>query len=178
MRVLQFGFSADPGAEKHLPHRFVPHCVVYTGTHDNDTTCGWFTSTHVETTQSWDEILAERAFARRYVNADGAEFHWDMIRQAFASAADTAIIPLQDILGLDSRARMNTPGQAKGNWRWRFQNGQIDQHARDRFAELSAVYSRWNGAIPENLDPRSRPRNPGQVPPPDDPPRQTLQTAP
>ena len=61
-----------PGSEKHLPHRFVPHCVVYTGTHDNDTTRGWFTSTDVATTQSWDEILAERAFARRYVNTDGA----------------------------------------------------------------------------------------------------------
>ncbi len=114
----------DPGAEKHLPHRFVPHCVVYTGTHDNDTTCGWFTSTHVATTQSWDEIVAERAFARRYMNTDGAEFHWDMIRLAFSSVADTAIVPLQDILGLDTGARMNMPGRAEGNWRWRFQKGQ------------------------------------------------------
>ncbi len=102
MRVLQFGFSADPGAEKHLPHRFMPHCVVYTGTHDNDTTRGWFTSTDVATTQSWDDILAERAFACRYLNTEGAEFHWDMIRAAFSSVADTAIIPLQDILGLDT----------------------------------------------------------------------------
>jgi 4-alpha-glucanotransferase len=178
MRVLQFGFSADAGAEKHLPHRFVPHCVVYTGTHDNDTTRGWFTSTDVATTQSWDEILAERAFARRYLATDGAEFHWDMIRLAFASAADTAIIPLQDILGLESGARMNTPGQAEGNWLWRFQNGQIDQQARDRFAELSAVYSRWNGPIPPDLDPRARPNNPVEVPTPSDPPEQKPQTAP
>ena len=178
MRVLQFGFSADAGAEKHLPHRFVPHCVVYTGTHDNDTTRGWFTSIDVATTQSWDEILAERAFARRYLATDGAEFHWDMIRLAFASAADTAIIPLQDILGLESGARMNTPGQAEGNWLWRFQNGQIDQQARDRFAELSAVYSRWNGPIPPDLDPRARPNNPVEVPAPSDPPEQKPQTAP
>jgi 4-alpha-glucanotransferase len=178
MRVLQFGFSADAGAEKHLPHRFVPHCVVYTGTHDNDTTRGWFTSTQVATTQSWDEILAERAFARRYLHTDGAEFHWDMIRLAFASTADTAIIPLQDILGLDSRARMNTPGQAEGNWRWRFQNGQIEPQARDRFAELSAVYSRWNGAIPQNLDPRARPKNLDNVPSSGDPSVPKSQTAP
>ena len=87
-----------------LPHRFVPHCVVYTGTHDNDTTRGWFTSAEVATTQSADEIQAERAFACRYMNTRGDEIHWDMIRLAFASVADTAIIPLQDILGLDSRA--------------------------------------------------------------------------
>ncbi len=102
MRVLQFGFGPDSGSEKHLPHRFSPHCVAYTGTHDNDTTVGWFTSTDVATTQSLDEINAERAYARRYVNARRDQFHWDMIRIAFASVADTAIIPLQDILGLDS----------------------------------------------------------------------------
>jgi 4-alpha-glucanotransferase len=158
MRVLQFGFSADPGAEKHLPHRFVPHCVVYSGTHDNDTTLGWFTSSDVATTQSWAEIIAERAFARRYVSTEGVGFHWDMIRLAMASTADTAIIPLQDILGLDSRARMNTPGQAEGNWRWRYQKGAIDQTVQDRLAELTAVYSRWNGPVPESLDPRYRPK--------------------
>jgi 4-alpha-glucanotransferase len=162
MRVLQFGFSADPGAEKHLPHRFGPHCVVYTGTHDNDTTCGWFTSTHVATTQSWDEILAERAFAKRYLNTDGADFHWDMIRLAFSSVADTAIVPLQDILGLDTGARMNMPGRAEENWLWRFEEGKIDQRAHDRLAELTAVYSRWNGLIPAHLDPRFRPPKPDQ----------------
>ena len=107
MRVLQFGFGPDSGSEKHLPHRFLPHCVVYTGTHDNDTTKGWFTSTDVATTQSWEEIESERAYARRYLDSAGDEIHWDMIRVAFSSVADTAVIPLQDILGLDSRARMN-----------------------------------------------------------------------
>ena len=119
---------------------------------------GWFTSTHVATTQSWDEIVAERAFALRYLNTDGDEIHWDMIRLAFSSVADTAIIPLQDILGLDSRARMNMPGKAEGNWRWRFQKGQIDERAHDRLAELTAVYSRWNGAIPEGSRPAVSPR--------------------
>ncbi len=156
MRVLQFGFARDAGAEKELPHRFVPHCVVYTGTHDNDTTVGWFTSADVATTQSADEIQAERAFACRYMNTRGDEIHWDMIRLAFSSVADTAIMPLQDILGLDSRARMNLPGNAEGNWKWRFRRGQIDPQARDRLAELTALYGRWNGALPKALDLRSR----------------------
>jgi 4-alpha-glucanotransferase len=154
MRVLQFGFGPDQGADKDLPHRHVPHCVVYTGTHDNDTTKGWFTSSEVLTTQSLAEIEAERAFALRYLNSDGAEFHWDMIRLAFSSVGDTAIVPLQDILGLDSSARMNVPGRAAGNWGWRFREGQIDETARARLAELTAIYSRWNGAIPAGEDPR------------------------
>jgi 4-alpha-glucanotransferase len=178
MRVLQFGFSADAGAEKHLPHRFAPHCVVYTGTHDNDTTRGWFTSTDVATTQSWDEILAERAFARRYLCTSGDEFHWDMIRLAISSVADTAIIPLQDILGLDSRARMNTPGEAEGNWWWRYQKGQIDQHLQDRLAELTAAYSRWNGPVPEYLDPRYRPKQVQERQAPGVPAEREAQTAP
>jgi len=157
MRVLQFGFGRDAGMEEMLPHRFVHHCVVYTGTHDNDTTRGWFTSTEVATTQSRDEIQAERAFARRYLHTSGEEIHWDMIRLAFGSVADTAIIPLQDILGLDSRARMNLPGTSEGNWKWRFQKGQIDRQARERFAEQTALYGRWNGTLPKVMDLRSRP---------------------
>ncbi len=154
MKVLQFGFGPDQAADKALPHRHVPHCVVYTGTHDNDTTKGWFTSTEVVTTQSPEQIATERAFALRYLNSNGTDVHWDMIRLAFSSVGDTAIIPLQDVLGLDSRARMNVPGKAEGNWGWRFRKGQIDANARDRLAELTAVYNRWNGPIPEGKDPR------------------------
>ncbi len=163
MRVLQFGFGPDAGAEKYLPHQFVPHCCVYTGTHDNDTARGWFTSTEIATTQSSEDVRAERAFALRYANSTGDQIHWDMIRLAFASVADTAVIPLQDILGLDSRARMNFPGKADGNWRWRFQKDQIDLHAQEQLAELTAVYSRWNGAVPTRLDPRFRPPKPDRV---------------
>jgi 4-alpha-glucanotransferase len=157
MRVLQFGFGADSGSEKYLPHRYVPHCVAYTGTHDNDTTRGWFTSTEVATTQSWGEVQAERAYARRYLNSAGQEIHWDMIRLAFSSVADTAIIPLQDVLGLGTSARMNLPGSPEGNWGWRFAPGQIDRRARDRLADLTAVYSRWAGPVPPALDPHFRP---------------------
>ncbi len=157
MRVLQFGFGPDPGAEIELPHRFVNHCVAYTGTHDNDTTKGWFTETHVATTQSTEEIQAERTFALRYLDTSGEEIHWDMIRLAFSSVADTAIIPLQDILGLDSIARMNVPGTAEGNWRWRFSSGQIDRRTQERLAQLTAIYGRWNGALPEGMNPRKDP---------------------
>jgi 4-alpha-glucanotransferase len=160
MRVLQFGFGPDQAADKALPHRHVPHCVVYTGTHDNDTTKGWFTSTDVATTQSQEEIETERAFALRYLGSSGNEFHWDMIRLAFSSVADTAIIPLQDILGLDSSARMNVPGTCGGNWHWRFRMEQIDERTAGRLAELTSVYNRWNGAIPEGKDPRKNSSRP------------------
>ena len=161
MRVLQFGFSADAGAEKHLPHRFVPHCVVYTGTHDNDTTRGWFTSTDVATTQSWDEILAERAFARRYMNTDG---------DRVPLGHDPPGVRVGRRHGHHPVARHPRPRQPR-----------TDEHARpggrelamavsertdrpavpqDRLAELTAVYSRWNGPIPHDLDPRYRPKAP------------------
>jgi 4-alpha-glucanotransferase len=156
MRVLQFGFGPDVGSEKHLPHRHIPHCVVYTGTHDNDTIHGWFTSTEVASTQSWDEIRAERSYALRYVGSAGREIHWDMIRLAFSSVADTAIIPLQDILGLGSSARMNVPGRAEGNWGWRFRTGDLDARLRERLSDLTALFSRWTGTIPASLDPHAR----------------------
>ena len=164
MRILQFGFGPDQGADKDFPHRHVPHCIVYTGTHDNDTTVGWFTSSDVSTTQSPEEIEGERAFAVRYLNSSEEEIHWDMIRLAFSSVADTAIIPLQDILGLDGRARMNLPGKAEGNWGWRFRKGQIDERAHVQLAGLTAVYSRWNGAIPEGRDPRKHSMRPARAP--------------
>jgi 4-alpha-glucanotransferase len=157
MRVLQFGFGPDPGGDKELPHRFLHHCVAYTGTHDNDTTKGWFTATDVATTQSPEEIEAERAFALRYLDTNGEEIHWDMIRLLFGSIADTVIVPLQDILGLESSARMNLPGQAEGNWTWRFHKGQIDRRTQERLAQKTAIYSRWNGALPEGMNPRKDP---------------------
>ncbi len=157
MRVLQFAFGPDPGSEKYLPHRYDPNSVVYTGTHDNDTTLGWYTSTDIETTQTVYEVRAERDFARRYVGTSGKSMNWDLIRLAMASVADTAIIPLQDILGLGSEARMNVPGRAEGNWGWRYRKARLDAKAHERLADLTAVYSRWNGPIPAIVDPRHRP---------------------
>jgi 4-alpha-glucanotransferase len=156
MRIIQFGFDADPTMEKYLPHRYINHCIAYTGTHDNDTTYGWHHSREVQTTQPREEVQAARAFARKYANSDGTEIHWDMIRILFASAADTAIVPMQDILGLDSRARMNFPGKAEGNWAWRYRAEQLDGRVIDRLAEMTALYGRWNGPVPADRDPRPR----------------------
>jgi 4-alpha-glucanotransferase len=151
MRVLQFAFGDDAKANDYLPYSYIHHCLVYTGTHDNDTTVGWFRGSAGATTQSLEEKAAEREFVLRYVGTSGAEIHWDLIRVALASVADTVIIPLQDVLGLDSSARMNVPGRPTGNWDWRFRPGQIDRLARARLADLTAVYSRWNGPIPDHL---------------------------
>jgi len=161
MRVIQFGFDADPASAKHLPHQYVPNCIAYTGTHDNDTTYGWFHSTKVTTTQPRAEVEAARAYARRYANAPAAEIHWGLVRVVQASVADTAIVPMQDVLGLDSRARMNFPGKADDNWKWRYRQEQLDRKARDRLAELTALYGRWNGSLTPERDPRYRPDEPG-----------------
>ena len=157
MRILQFGFDADPSMEKYLPHRFINNCIAYTGTHDNDTTYGWFHTKEVTTTQPREEVAAAHAFAAKYAHSDGREIHWDMIRVLFASVADTAIAPMQDILGLDSRARMNFPGKASGNWAWRYRAEQLDRKVTDRLAEMTAMYGRWNGPVPADRDPRPRP---------------------
>jgi 4-alpha-glucanotransferase len=153
MRVLQFAFGGDPGSEFHLPHRYINHCIAYTGTHDNDTALGWFHADHAGSTQDQERHVFERKFALRYLGTDGAEFHWDVIRLALGSVADTVIIPLQDVLGLDAGARMNTPGTATGNWAWRFPAERITPGVRTRLADMTAVFSRWNGDLPEAFRP-------------------------
>jgi 4-alpha-glucanotransferase len=153
MRVLQFGFGGDPGTEFHLPHRYINHCLAYTGTHDNDTAAGWFPAQRNGTSQSEAQHRFERQLALRYLGTDGCEFHWDLIRVAQQSVADTVIVPLQDVLGLGSRARMNTPGTATGNWQWRYQEGQITPTICARLADMTAVYGRWNGKLPEAFQP-------------------------
>lgn len=150
MRVLQFAFGDDAKACDYLPYSYIHHCVVYTGTHDNDTTVGWFRGSGQDTTQSDEVKAAEREFVLRYTGTSGAEIHWDLIRLALASVADTAIIPLQDLLGLDSSARMNVPGRPTGNWHWRLRPGQLDASTRERLADLTAVYNRWNGPVPDH----------------------------
>lgn len=159
MKVLQFAFGNDPMAEQYLPYSYHRNCIAYTGTHDNDTTVGWFRNAVVESTQTPEEIAAERAFVRRFVGTTGEAIHWDLIRAAYASVADTVIIPLQDVLGLDSQARMNIPGRPEGNWSWRFTRPQLDQSdARGRLADLAAVFARFNGEIPVPLRSPRRPR--------------------
>ncbi len=131
MKVLHFAFGQ--GADHaFLPHNFEPHCVVYTGTHDNDTTLGWW--------QHADDRI--RDHVRRYVARDGHDVVWDLIRLALQSVADTAVIPLQDLLTLDSGSRMNRPGQAEGNWAWRVRAEAFNPALAGRFRELVSLYHR------------------------------------
>jgi 4-alpha-glucanotransferase len=136
MRILQFAFLNDWHEDPFKPHNLIPNCVVYTGTHDNDTTLGWFRAMG-EDTQTAEQRRAERARALRYLNSDGKEIHWDFIRAAVSSLADTAIFPLQDALGLGSEARMNVPSRAENNWRWRFLPRQLTPEISARLRELS-----------------------------------------
>ncbi|MFA5593792.1 MAG: 4-alpha-glucanotransferase [Trueperaceae bacterium] len=134
MKVLQFAFASDAD-DPYLPHNYTNECVVYTGTHDNDTTAGWYAAA--------PEV--ERDLVRRYLARDDGEIAWELIRLAQASVADTAIVPLQDALGLGSDARMNTPGTAGGNWSWRFAWQDVPYWIAPQLAELAELYGRLPG---------------------------------
>jgi 4-alpha-glucanotransferase len=153
MRVIQFGFGGSPGTEFHLPYSYVNHCIAYTGTHDNDTTAGWFAERPRGTPEERAYHRAQREYALRVLGSCGDEVHWDVIRVTLASVADTVIIPLQDVLGLGGAARMNVPGRPRGNWGWRFRPGQVRPQARARLADMTAAYGRWNGAVPDRYAP-------------------------
>ncbi|QXD14615.1 4-alpha-glucanotransferase [Rhodocaloribacter litoris] len=142
MAILQFGFDGDADAD-FLPHNYRHHLVAYTGTHDNDTVVGWW---H-ETKSTQDAAAVERAhrYCRLYLDLDARrerEIHWAFIRALFASVAGFAIVPLQDVLGLGSEARMNTPGQEQGNWTWRFTPEQLTRPIADRLRLLTELYGR------------------------------------
>ena len=142
MRVLQFAFRSD-SSNIDLPHNYVRNCVVYTGTHDNDTTVGWFNSkAGAGSTRDAAQIESERAYCLKYLKTDGKEVHWDFIEAALASVADTAIVPLQDVLGLDSRARMNLPASQEGNWGWRFTKDALTEKLSDRLKAATEFYNR------------------------------------
>ncbi len=162
MKVLQFGFGAGDNADQYLPHRHIPHCIVYTGTHDNDTMVGWYYMTPGSTRESPEQVIEEREFVRRYLGPTEEPIHWAINRIAFASVADTVILPLQDVLGLGSNARMNVPGHATGHWGWRFEFSQLTPEVRSRLAELTYVYGRWSGPLPDSLQraPGHEPLNP------------------
>ena len=131
MRVLQFAFAGD-ASDRYLPHHHEPDSVVYTGTHDNNTTAGWWA-------QASDH---ERQFARGYLATDGHDMPWALIRACCASVADTAIHPMQDVLELPEGCRMNHPGHGDGCWTWRFQWSQVQPWHAQRLAELCRLYDR------------------------------------
>jgi 4-alpha-glucanotransferase len=131
MRILQFGFGGA-ATNRDLPHNYTRNCVVYTGTHDNDTTAGWFAALEGPARQ---HVL-------RYLHTDPQHVPWAMLRAAEASVARMAIAPLQDVLGLGSAARMNFPARAEGNWAWRATAEQLTPALAERLAELTALYGR------------------------------------
>jgi 4-alpha-glucanotransferase len=143
MSILQFAFGHDPQAASFRPHNYPRQVVAYTGTHDCDTTVGWWTSEgRGESTRSADDIRREREFARAYLNTDSSEIHWVFIRTLLSSVADTVLIPLQDVLGLGSEARMNQPATIGGNWRWRYKREMLTAEIARRLAELTRIYER------------------------------------
>jgi len=142
MAILQFAFGSDDAADDFKPHNYPRNRVVYTGSHDNDTTVGWWTAGVGDTTRKHEEVEAERTFCKKYLGIEGHEIHWDFIRVVLSSVADTAIIPLQDVLGLGSEARMNLPGRPDGNWRWRFETAALTDGVRERLREMTEMYGR------------------------------------
>jgi len=132
MKVIQFGFDAGHDNE-HLPlHYNTSHAVVYTGTHDNDTTIGWYQS---QTPEVQDQV-------RRFMNVSGDDIAWDMVRMAFLNPLKMAVVPMQDVLRQDSKSRMNTPGTADGNWQYRILTHSLTPEIADQLAYLSKLSDR------------------------------------
>lgn len=131
MKILQFAFAAD-ASNPYLPHNYESDCVVYTGTHDNDTTMGWYEKLGPE----------ELEMLRRYLGPLSEAVNWSLIRLAYQSVADLAIVPLQDVLGLSSQARMNTPATTGGNWQWRFRKEELLPQYAAQLLEMALAYGR------------------------------------
>jgi 4-alpha-glucanotransferase len=131
MRVLQFAFDSDSG-NNHLPHNYNPNTVVYTGTHDNDTSRGWYAAAPQD----------QQDLARRYLGVGGSDIAWDLIRLGWQSVASMALAPLQDVLDLGSEGRMNFPGRPSGNWTWRAKAEQLTPQPQGRLAEMSRLCGR------------------------------------
>ena len=117
MAILQFAFGGDDATNLYLPHNLVPNGVIYPGTHDNDTSLGWYATATEK----------ERDHVRRYLRVEGREVGWDFVRTSYAAVSRLAVFPLQDLMSLGSEARFNAPGKPQGNWQWRYRAGQIEQ---------------------------------------------------
>lgn len=131
MKILVFAFDSGE-SNIFLPHHYNENCVVYTGTHDNDTAVGWFNRIGE----------GEKTFAQRYLQSHGMDIAWDLIKLGWSSKAVFAIAPLQDLLRLDNSARMNYPGKPQGNWRWRYANGDLNAEIKNRLLEVNYLYGR------------------------------------
>ncbi|MFQ3566899.1 MAG: 4-alpha-glucanotransferase [Aggregatilineales bacterium] len=134
MKILQFAWGEPHGKDPFLPHNYVPNCVVYTGTHDNNTTIGWY---HEEATP------AMKTYLNQYLDREVREINWDLIRLGMASVAHTFVVPMQDVLSLNSDQRMNLPGREAGNWSYRCLPADLENSAaRDRLAFYTRIYAR------------------------------------
>jgi 4-alpha-glucanotransferase len=143
MSLLQFAFGNDPQGPSFRPHNYSCELVAYTGGHDNDTTVGWWTSSGIgESTRTAEDIREERDFTRAYLGFQNEPVNWVFIRAVLASVANIAIIPLQDLLGLGSNARMNLPGTVSGNWKWRYQQNALTREMSEQLRKLVLMYDR------------------------------------
>ena len=134
MKVIQFAFDSREDSD-YLPHNYPTHCVVYTGTHDNDTIMGWMKTAPKDSVK----------FAKKYLNLTKEEgYNWGMMRAAWSSVADMAIVPMQDLLGLGSEARINTPSTLGENWKWRATEEQIDNKLAKKLYTYTKMYARLN----------------------------------
>lgn len=151
MKIFQFAFDSTPDAP-FLPHNYIQNCVAYTGTHDNDTSKGWYNNT----------ADREKDFIRRYLARSGEDISWDMIRAVWNSVAVMTLAPMQDLLSLDTSARMNFPGRPSGNWSWRIWPEAMSDGLKMRLRETNHLYSRLPEAMKDRHEPA--PKAPDYVP--------------
>lgn len=151
MKILQFAFSSDAD-DLFLPHNYVENCVAYSGTHDNDTSLGWYSKAPMH----------ERDFCRRYFGRSGEDISWDLVRGVWSSVACLALAPMQDLLALDSEARMNYPGRASGNWFWRLPSAALSRGLQEHIFDYNLLYNR----LPAGKKPKKTGTKPAGYPPP------------
>jgi len=146
MAILQFAFSTDPQAPTFRPHNYEPQLVAYTGGHDNDTMFGWWRSGVAQSTRTQAEVKKEYADAQDYFGVTATqldrEVNWIFIREVMKSVANTVLFPMQDVLGLGSEARMNTPGTLGGNWTWRLSTESLRENDQCRMKLFTKIYDR------------------------------------
>ncbi|MBN2191043.1 MAG: 4-alpha-glucanotransferase [Candidatus Aureabacteria bacterium] len=142
MAILQFAFGRDSHESTFRPHMFERNLAAYTGTHDNNTVIGWWKGGKHDSTRSMQDVKEERQNAGAYLNTDGTDINWAFIRALMVSVADFVIFPLQDILGLGSEARMNTPSTSEGNWGWRYTRDMLKDSYRKKLKDFCVIYGR------------------------------------
>jgi 4-alpha-glucanotransferase len=142
MAILQFAFGIDAQAPSFRPHNYTRDTVAYTGSHDNDTAVGWWRGGAGDSIRTQQDVETEHAFAKAYLAFEDEPIHWVLIRHVMMSVAETALIPLQDVLGVGSEGRMNLPGSFGKNWRWRCQPGAVQSWMAERLRKFAEMYDR------------------------------------